>query len=463
MKNLYGVILAGGSGTRLWPISRELYPKQLLKIFGNKTLIQQTFARLKKIIDIKNIYVVTGDNFSDDIYFQLRGLGFERSNIITESARKNTAPAIALASKTIYDRNKSAVVLTCPADHLIRPDSEFLKNVKTAVRIAKKDFLITFGIIPEYPSPEYGYIKSDTGKKRAAFYTANKFVEKPSIKEAEELIRENSFWNSGIFVWKAKAVLNEIKKNLPNVYKAVHSDSQKKYSSLEPISIDKGVLEISDKVAVVPASFKWQDIGSWKSLHELLPKNRDNNFLAGKVLDSGCKNCLIYGNDKRVVVAIGLDDMVVVDTEDAVLVSHKEKTQDIKKIFDRMKSGNFPQHLQHPTIFRPWGSFTVIEEGEGFKVKKITVNPKQRTSLQTHGKRSEHWIVLKGLARVKLNDNIIYLRQHQSIDIPVGAKHSLENTDKILLEIIEIQNGNYLGEDDIIRIEDKYKRKAKIV
>ena len=452
-KNLYGVILAGGSGTRLWPISRELYPKQLLKLFGNKTLIQQTFSRLKKIIPPEKIYIVTNQSFEEDIYLQLKGLGMIRENILVEPAQRNTAPAIALASKKIFNKDKSAIILTCPADHLIKPDEEFIRAVKIAFPVAQKNFLVIFGIAPTNPSSEYGYIKINSKNK---VYKVEKFIEKPDKEEAEDLIKKGGLWNSGIFIWKAKIILQEIRKNIPEVYKAVKSQS---YLSLQPISIDKGILEHSKKIRAIPANFQWQDIGSWKSLYQLLPKDSAQNVLNEKVLESGCQNCLIYGTQKRIVAAIGLENLIVVDTEDAVLVSHKEKTHEVKELLEKMKANNFPQYLQHPTTYRPWGSFTVIEEGKNFKVKKVVVKPKEKLSLQFHKQRSEHWVVLKGLAKVELNDKIFYLKPHQSIDVPVEVKHRLINPGRENLEIIEIQNGDYLGENDIIRIDDKYKRR----
>jgi len=455
--------LAGGAGTRLWPISRALYPKQLLKLFGNKTLIQHTFSRLKKLVPPENIYIITNKSFKEDIFLQLKDFGLFADNIIVEPVQKSTAPAIALASKKILEKDKDAVVLVSPVDHFIKKSSVFFEAAKTAFRIAKKNYLLTFGIVPSSASSEYGYISLDSQisrprEKSIAVYRAAKFVEKPDQQEAEYLISEGYLWNSGIFAWKARVILEEIKKYLPKVYKAVNSP--KLYNSLQPISIDNGVLEVSKKVRVIKADFQWRDIGSWKSLYQLLPKDSSQNILNEKVLELGCHNCLIHGAQNRVVAAIGLDNLVVVDTEDAVLVSHLEKTHEIKKLLEKMKLKNSPQYLQHPTVSRPWGSYTVIEEGDNFKVKKVLVKPKEKLSLQLHNKRSEHWVVLKGMAKVELDKSTIYLSAHQSIDIPIGIKHRLENPNKDFLEIIEVQSGQYLGEDDITRIKDKYERLA---
>lgn len=466
-KRLFGVILAGGSGTRLWPISREFYPKQLLKLIGNKTLIQQTYLRLKKIMPAKNIYIITNENFADDIYFQLRDLGILKENIIKEPFQRNTASAIALAAKIIFDKNNSASLLVCPADHLIGSDSEFIKAVKISFEIAQDDFLVTLGIIPNQPSSEYGYIKANYEKPHKSAFIVERFVEKPDFKTAQKLFKQKYLFNSGIFIWKAETILSEIKKFLPKVYKSAIIYSRdfdkflKIYNSLESISIDKGILEKSDNILVMPVKFGWQDIGSWKSLYQIFSKDKNLNVLNEYAIAENCFGSLIQGTKKRVVVGIGLKDLIVVDSEDAVLVSHRDHSHKIKNAIEKMKEKKFNQHLQHPTIYRPWGSYTVVDDGEGFKVKKILVEPKQKLSLQLHKKRAEHWTVLKGNAKVELNGKIFNLKPHQSIDIPIGSKHRLENLGVKNLELIEIQSGDYLKEDDILRFSDKYGREIK--
>ncbi len=452
-KRLFGVILAGGSGTRLWPISREFYPKQLLKLIGNKTLIQQTFSRLKKIMEPSKIYVVTGATLADDIYIQLKEFGFKRENFIIEPAQKSTAPAIALAARRVFKENQKAIMVVCPADHLIKPDNKFIKAIKKSLRPAMDGFLVVFGIKPASPSAEYGYLKIGRKLKNQA---VEEFVEKPDRKIAERMIKEGYLWNSGIFVWKADVFLGEVKKCLPKIYRSLESSLI--YKSIKPISVDNGVLEKSKKIVAIPADFKWQDVGSWKSLYHLLPKDSEQNVIGENVFGADCRKCLIYGTRKRIVAAVGLEDLIVVDTEDAVLVAHREKSGEIKNILERIKANNLSQYFGHPTVHRPWGSFTVIEEGEKFKVKKIVVKSKEKLSLQYHNKRSEHWVVLRGIAKILLDGKVFYLKSHQSFDIPVVGKHQLENPGAKNLELIEIQSGNYLGEDDIVRFNDKYGR-----
>lgn len=465
-KHQYAVILAGGSGTRLWPISREMYPKQLLALTGNRTLIQETFARIEKIVPRENIYIVTSKQFSADILIQLKKLGFSRDKLITEVAQKNTAPAVVLASEVIYEKDKRALVLVCPADHLITNDRLFKKSVIDAFARAVNGKLITFGIVPDGPSVEYGYIKPKGKINYGAATPVERFVEKPPREIAERYINEGYLWNAGIFVWSVKTFREEIKKYLPKVVRALSfkNTSNEKFveyfSALAPVSIDVGLLEKSKKVEVIKVKFTWRDIGSWKSLYELLKKDASGNVFNEDALAFDCENSLVYGNSKRATVAIGIRDTIVVDTEDAVLVVHKDETHKIKNAYAALKENNKSQYREHKTVFRPWGSYTILEEGVGYRVKKIVVNPYERLSLQMHYKRAEHWVVIRGTAKATVGDTL-YCDEHQTIDIPIEAVHRLENPTDDILEIIEVQSGVYLGEDDIVRFEDSYGRDIK--
>lgn len=475
---LYPVIMAGGSGTRFWPLSRHLFPKQLLRIGGEHTLIQQTMRRVTGCAPATNVLISTNAAQADLIRGQLADWKEDLTNgFILEPEGRNTAPAIALAAIEVMGRDPDGLMLVVPADHVVTGQRDFETAVQLASQLAEKGYLVTFGIKPIRPETGYGYIKpkhrvllGKRGKLRG--YLVQRFVEKPNlVKAAQYVKRSGYFWNSGMFVWRAATVLEEIGRHQPTIMAAMEQikklrmDGAPKqsideaYRKIASVSIDTGVMERSSKAAVVPVTFKWSDVGSWGSLDEVAEKDGAGNVITGRVIDLGSAQSIVYA-DRRVVATIGLRDTVVVDTPDATLVCPKSRAQDVKKIVEILKQQQAPEHLEHLTVQRPWGSYTVLEEGPGFKVKRVTVNPGGRLSLQMHHQRSEHWVVISGTARVTRDQEAFDLHVGESTAIPVKTKHRLENPGKETVHIIEVQNGPYLGEDDIVRFKDDYGRIA---
>ena len=462
---MYGLILAGGSGSRLWPLSRELYPKQLLNIQNAESLLQATFLRLKDCMPAKNIISMTGVKHFSNVKYQLSSI-VESPVVLSEPISKNTAPAIALAAKFVLDRyNDDSVILVVPSDHLINDTQKFLSTVKQGEKIAELGYIVTFGIQPSYPETGYGYINV-TSNKIENGYKVNKFVEKPNLDLAKKYLSEgNYFWNSGIFMFKPSVLLEEIKNCAPEIdtvlssFNFVASDNIPftEYDKMPSISIDYAVMEKSNKIALVKLESDWNDLGSWKSIYDVSNKDVNGNVQIGHVLDSGSKNSLMYSSSK-LVATIGLEDTVIVETEDAILACKADKTQDVKKIFDTLKKQNDNTHLVHKTVYRPWGYYTVLAEGKGFLTKMIQVNSGQKLSVQSHNHRSEHWVVLEGKAKVLLEGKEHILSPGHSIDIDVKEIHSLQNPYEDTLKIIEVQKGDLLIEDDIVRYEDMYGR-----
>ncbi len=474
--HLYGVILAGGSGTRFWPLSRERFPKQLLRIIGEETLIQQTVRRLRRSIAAERIVVVTNDHQADSIKLQLAEWKEALSdNIICEPEGRNTAPAIGLAALKLLRHDPEAVMVVLPADHVIAQPAKFQQAVSLGDQLAREGNLVTFGIKPSRPETGYGYIqpmrRSRVGSRgKMTGYRVARFVEKPNASTAQRYVKSgNFFWNSGIFMWKASVVMQELEAQKPALAKGLRriekmllagaekAEIAKHYHRLESISIDHGVMEHSAQAAVIPVDFGWSDVGSWGSLEEVASLDQSGNVVNGNIIDIGSSNSVLFA-DRRMVATIGLSDMVVVDTPDATLVCPKSKAQDVKKVVEELKKRQAPEHLEHVTVMRPWGAYTVLEESPGYKVKRISVIPGRRLSLQLHHKRSEHWVVITGRARVTCGDQVYDLRAGQSTGIPVETPHRLENPGTEVLEIIEVQNGAYLGEDDIVRFQDDFGR-----
>ncbi|MBM4121901.1 MAG: mannose-1-phosphate guanylyltransferase/mannose-6-phosphate isomerase [Nitrospira sp.] len=477
--HLYAVILAGGSGTRFWPLSRSLYPKQLLRIIGEETLIQQTMRRVLRCVSPTRVLISTTPLQADSIRYQLGEWKDElRDNFIVEPEGRNTAPAIALAATELVRRDPEAVMLVLPADHVIKGNRRFQTSVSLSVDLAKQGRLVTFGVPPVRPETGYGYIQPNRRirlgtRSGLVGYPVARFVEKPDVRTAGRYLKSgNYYWNSGIFVWRAATILSEIERYQPVLARAMHKIGRlgegmtvsgafaQWYRRVPSVSIDNGVMERSARAAVIPVDFLWSDVGNWSSLEEVARRNEAGNVVSGNVVDMDSHDSILYA-DRRLVATIGLSDMVVVDTQDATLVCPKSRAQDVKKIVEVLKKREAPEQLEHRTVFRPWGSYTVLEEGPGYKVKRVTVNPKGRLSLQLHHQRSEHWVVIAGTARVTCGRRRFNLQVGQSTGIPRNTPHRLENPGSDPLHIIEVQDGPYLGEDDIVRLQDDYGRRVE--
>lgn len=461
---MFGIILAGGSGSRLWPLSRELYPKQLLNINSDKSLLQTTFERLNQFMPAENIISITNTKHVSNVKLQLENI-VKDVTVLSEPLAKNTAPAIAVALKYIQTKENDPVILVVPSDHLIKNTKNFYETVVKGEKLANEGYIVTFGIEPDYPETGYGYINI---LKKPIFdgYKVKEFVEKPDAKTAQKYIDAKTyFWNSGIFMFKASVMLEEIKVLAPEIYSILAEVDFSKEDKIEyntfdkmpSISIDYAIMEKSEKIALIKLESDWNDLGSWQSIYDVSNKDRDKNVFLGNVIDEGSKNSLVYSSSK-LVATIGLEDTVIVETEDAVLACKKDKTQEVKKIFDTLKKQNDNTHLVHKTVYRPWGFYTVLTQGKGFLTKIIHVSAGQKLSVQSHNHRSEHWVVLSGTAKVVLEGEEHILSTGRSIDIPLKAVHSLQNPYEDELEIIEVQLGELLIEDDIVRYEDMYGR-----
>ena len=456
---MYGIILAGGSGSRLWPLSRELYPKQLqpLDLNSDKSLLQSTFEHLETCCE--NIVSMTNTKHSANVRVQLSKL-VQNPIILSEPVAKNTAPAIILASKYIMQKtNSDPIIIAIPSDLLIKDNNKFLSSIKKGERLAEEGFIVTFGIRPNYPETGFGYIKAENEK-------VLQFVEKPDSQTAQKYLNDgNYFWNSGIFMFKASVLFDEVSKYAPEISKLsekfnfTNSDEIPfiEFDKMPNISIDYAIMEKSKNLALVELESDWKDLGSWQSIYDISPKDNKGNVFIGHVLDNGSKNSFVYSSSK-LVATIGLEDTVIVETEDAILACKKDRTQDVKQIYETLKQQNDDTHLVHKTVYRPWGFYTVIAQGEGFLTKIIHVNQGQKLSVQSHNFRSEHWVVLSGRAKVILEGKEVVLTPGHSVDIPLKAIHSLQNPYNEDLEIIEVQKGSPLIEEDIIRYEDMYGR-----
>jgi mannose-1-phosphate guanylyltransferase/mannose-6-phosphate isomerase len=494
MSGVCAAILAGGSGSRLWPLSRHNLPKQFLMLEGEDSLLQTTINRLYPTINSADILIVTQEAYAKgEAYHALLPY-----RTLYEPVGRNTAPAIALAAAYLAENGDDPVMVVLPADHIIEDEVRFRAHLDTAIQAAQGGKLVIFGIQPTRPDTGFGYVKTKglrvegrglSGKaasdstqppvlepqsciSQPCIYEVERFTEKPDLATAERFLKDGGYyWNSGMFVWRASAILAEIRRYLPEVHQVVQTilaesraggsfqqAVEKHFAAMPSISIDYGVLEKSDRVSLIPCDIGWNDVGSWQAVHEIADKDENGNALRGNVIAVDCKNSLIRA-EKRLVAAIGVENLCVVETADAVLISKNDQTQRVREVVDELHERGATEHIYHAKVNRPWGSYTVLEEDpEGFKLKRIEVAPGARLSLQSHAHRSEHWVVVSGTATVTNGDEVVTVRKNQSTYIPIGTKHRLENCGNEPLHIVEIQVGEYLGEDDIQRYGDNYGR-----
>ncbi len=468
------IILSGGVGSRLWPVSRELHPKPFMKMRDGQSFLQKAYLRSIKIPSIKSITTVTSNELllktkeeykksCDDLNKRID------VNYIVEPFGRNTAAAIALAAKEVSDLyGEDAIMLVLPSDHIIQNETSFLEAVKEAEALAKRGEIVTFGIKPNSPEIGYGYIEANGNK-------VLRFIEKPSLEQAKTYLASNNFlWNSGMFCFSCESILCEMALHCPDILSATidclkkskiikGSSSRNNYidsltfANVPENSIDYAIMEKTNKAAVVPCDFGWSDIGTWSAFSELMDSDSNGNNINGDVIIHNVSNCYIESPD-RVIGAVGVENLIIVDTSDALLIADKRSSQDVKNIFNQLKDIGNEAHKLHKTVQRPWGTFTIVEEGPGFKIKRIEVNPEASLSLQMHNHRAEHWVIIGGTAKIINGEDEFILEANQSTYVPIGNKHRLTNPGTEKLILIEIQTGSYLGEDDIIRFDDIYGR-----
>ncbi|WP_409422870.1 mannose-1-phosphate guanylyltransferase/mannose-6-phosphate isomerase [Pseudaeromonas sp. ZJS20] len=466
---IFPVIMAGGNGSRLWPLSRGLYPKQFLRLEGQFTMLQETVRRLDGLACGAPL-LICNEEHRFLVAEQLRAMDQLAGNIILEPAGRNTAPAIALAAMTALAQGEDALLLVLAADHVIRSPAAFVAAVQAARPHAEADQLVTFGIVATAPETGYGYIRRGDALAGQGYRVAE-FVEKPDLATARHYLECGEYyWNSGMFLFKASRYLAELQSFRPDIYAACERALGNPSSDMDFVRVDKAaflacpedsidyaVMEKTASAVVVPLDAGWSDVGSWSSLWEISPRSADGNVQQGDVMFHDSHNNYVYA-ESALVSLVGVEDLVVIQTKDATLVARRERVQEVKKIVERLKQQGRSEHHVHREVYRPWGKFDAIDKGQRFQVKHITVKPGEKLSLQMHHHRAEHWIVVSGTARVTCGEAVTLLTENQSTYIPLGQTHSLENPGKIPLELIEVQSGTYLGEDDIVRLEDRYGR-----
>jgi mannose-1-phosphate guanylyltransferase/mannose-6-phosphate isomerase len=466
------VILSGGAGTRLWPLSRELYPKQLLPLASDKTMLQETIRRLTGLDGLTAPLVICNDAHRFMVAEQVNQLG-QKPAIILEPCGRNTAPAVAMAALFARNNNEDPLLLVLPADHIIANVATFQQQVAKACEAAEQGALVTFGIVPTAPETGYGYIRADKSTTAEGYPVAN-FVEKPDLATAQSYLDcGDYYWNSGMFLFRASRYIEELASFRPDILSACEKAfagltqdldfmrlGAEDFAACPSDSIDYAVMEKTDRAVVYPLDAGWNDIGAWSALWDVKAHDAAGNVMLGDILVKNARNCYLHGT-KRLIAAVGVEDLVVVETADAVLVAKRDQVQDVKDIVNQLKQCGRDEALLHIRVNRPWGAYEGIDTGTRYQVKRITVKPGASLSLQMHHHRAEHWIVVKGTAKVVCGDKELLLSENQSTYIPLGETHRLENPGRIPLEMIEVQSGSYLGEDDIVRFEDAYGREPK--
>ena len=465
------VVMAGGTGSRLWPISRSNFPKQFINLVTEHSMLQDTLLRVDGL-QTDAPYIICNESTRFLVADELQNINVTDSNIILEPVGRNTAPAIALAAFDSIVKGQDPILLVLAADHVIKDIDEFIRVISSAESAANQGKLVTFGVVPNAPETGYGYIK--TGQQQADYFNIEAFVEKPDLDKATRYLASGDYlWNSGMFMFKASTYLNELKLNSPDIYASCEIAIQQATTDMDFIriskelfeecpddSIDYAVMEKTENAVVIPLDAQWSDVGSWASLSDISDKDEQNNVHQGDVISVDTQNTYVYSPD-RLTATIGLQDLIIVDSKDALLVAHKNNSQDVKKVVKQLKQENRSEYSTHREVHRPWGKYYSIDNGERYQVKRITVKPGAKLSVQMHHHRAEHWIVVSGTAKVTNGDSTFILSENESTYIPIGVVHALENPGKLPLELIEVQSGAYLGEDDIVRFEDNYGRVAK--